>query len=149
MTGSTSVVAARRRKPWPWWLVVLVTITTTTAVVAIAVEVWSRSLPWPPLVSRGAALGIVMERDGLLPDGATWRNSGRAFAVRVFGVTDAAGQDRLIDGVRREIGSRGKPRGVDCFEIEFWSGDPPPAGENVWTEKPRDGSAVVRIVKVP
>ncbi len=136
------------RKLWPLWLSALVTVATTVAVISIGLKLWSRSLPWPPFVAPAAALGIVIERDDLLPDGATWRGCEKSWVLRVFGVADAAAQNRLFEAVGREIQKRGKPHRA-TVDIEFWSGDPPPRGENPWAEKPRPRSVVVRTVSVP
>jgi hypothetical protein len=83
----------------------------------------------------GDQLGRTMERDGVLPEGAVWRSSMRTRAVCVFGVTDPAAQDLVVEGARESLHHMGGTRGFESLAVVFWSGEPPPS-EVVIHDKP-------------
>ena len=103
---------------------------------------------WPLFVSAGDALGCVIEREGLLPEGATWRSSWSSRTVRVFGIDGADEQDQFIETVRHEVRRRGIPRGFEFVVVEFWKGDPPPRGSNPNRETRNASFDVIRSVEV-
>jgi hypothetical protein len=86
-------------------------------------------------ITVGNELGLAIERDDVLPEGAVWRSSMRTRAVCIFGVTDPAAQDRVVDGARESLRRIGGARGFKSLAVEFWSGEPPPR-EVVIHDKP-------------
>jgi hypothetical protein len=74
----------------------------------------------------GDELGVAIERDGVLSAGVAWRSSMSARTVCVFGATDAATQDRVVEGARESLRRIGGPRRFESLAVEFWSGEPPP-----------------------
>lgn len=80
-------------------------------------------------VPRGYRLGSAMEQDGVLPEGAVWRESPSSQSVCVFGVMDPAAQDRVVEGARDSIRRLWGPRSAfGRISVQFWSGEPPPTG---------------------
>jgi hypothetical protein len=77
-------------------------------------------------ITPGNELGCAIERDGVLPEGAVWRSSRESRAVSIFGVTDLASQDRVVEGARESLRRIGGTQGFKFLKVEFWSGDPPP-----------------------
>jgi hypothetical protein len=77
-------------------------------------------------ITPGDELGCAMEQDDVLPEGVVWRSSRQSRAVCIFGVTDLASQDRVVEGARESLRRMGGTRGFKSLKVEFWSGDPPP-----------------------
>ena len=82
----------------------------------------------------------------MIPEGAAWRSSMASLTVCIFGVTDLAAQDRVVEGARETLRRRGRtpPR---FLAIEFWSGEPPPREVDIhdkppfWPGEPPQGEA--------
>jgi hypothetical protein len=74
----------------------------------------------------GDRLGAAIERDGVLPEGCVWRSSMSARKVCIFGVTEPAAQDRVVEGARESLRRIGGTRGFETLAVLFWSGEPPP-----------------------
>ena len=84
-------------------------------------------------MAPGDLLGRALEEDGVLPEGAVWRSSGSSRTVCVFGVTESAAQDRVVEGALAALRRRGR---MGRVTIEFWSGDPPPRGVQISNKPP-------------
>jgi hypothetical protein len=82
------------------------------------------------MVPLGYELGCAMERDGVIPEGAAWRESGSSQYVCIFGVTDPAAQDLVVEGARESLRRMGRTR-YGVVTVQFWSGEPPPPGVDI------------------
>lgn len=131
----------------PLWAAVAIAVAVALLLVVGSFEMWIRNYAWPPFVAPGDALGIVMQREALLPRGAVWRPSRWSGAVRVFGILDESAQDRFIEAVRAECRRRGKMPGYATIAVEFWPGMPP-ADEHARASS-SDPPGPVRTVPVP
>jgi hypothetical protein len=75
-------------------------------------------------------LSSAMERDGVLPEGVVCRESGSTQYVCIFGATDPATQDLVVEGARESLRRMGRTR-YGVVIVQFWSGDPPPPGVDI------------------
>jgi hypothetical protein len=106
-------------------------IIATCAVIALA----ATACTLPRKAPLGHELSCAMERDGVLPEGAVWRESGSSRNVCIFGVTDAAAQDLVVEGARESLRRMGRTR-FGIVTVEFWSGEPPPPDAVITVKEP-------------
>ena len=71
-------------------------------------------------------LSSAMERDGVLPEGVVCRQSPSTQYVCIFGATDRATQDLVVEATRESLRRLAIPR--QGVTVQFWSGEPPPRG---------------------
>lgn len=100
---------------------------------------------WPPLVAPGDALGTVLTREGRLPRGAAVRRDDSSMDLRVFGIADAEGQQRVADAAREVLRRFDKSGG---HTIEFWSGPAPPEETSPWDDPEARGAVLLRSIRI-
>ena len=69
-------------------------------------------------------LTSAMECDGVLPEGVVCRQSPSTAYVCIFGATDPATQDVVVEAARESLRGMGRSHAI----VQFWSGEPPPRG---------------------
>lgn len=84
----------------------------------------------------GDMIGRTLERDGLLPEGTSWRSSPSVQYLCIFGAPDSATQDLVVERVRDVLRRRAKSA-FGIVTVEFWSGEPPPEGVGVSIKEQR------------
>ncbi len=122
-----TTIGARAPRPIGRWRCVGRIIVALGAVVVVLAATSCMHLQKVPL---GYELGCAMEREGVLPEGAVWRESGSSQYVCIFGVTDTAAQDLVVEGARESLRRVGRTR-YGVVTVQFWSGEPPPPGVEV------------------
>ncbi len=125
-TKAQSTGKTLRRRRWSGGLIIAI-----SAVIALP----TAACTLPRKAPIGHELSCAMERDGVLPEGAVWRESGSSRNVCIFGVTDATTQDLVVEGARESLRRMGRTR-FGIVTVEFWSGEPPPPDALITVKEP-------------